>query len=169
MDNRSIWVYTYTGRLHLNPRYPSCQVQIPHLTVKTISLGLDILVVRDYADPTIIHVFDLLPSASRQDEPFVVKNKTPLTEISICRNGNSEDQYLVFIDMNRDLYITNVRTGPEFIIYKIGTQVVSVMWGSESNILIGLHDSSYSIWYCPGEACIDPTLIQLTTITLETK
>lgn len=49
----------------------------------------------------------------------------------------------------------------------IGTQVMSVMWASESNILIGLHDACYSIWYCPGEASIDPTVIALTTVTFD--
>lgn len=48
-----------------------------------------------------------------------------------------------------------------------GTQVSSAMWGSDTNILVGLHDDCYSIWYCPGEACMDPTVIALTTLTFE--
>lgn len=48
-----------------------------------------------------------------------------------------------------------------------GTQVLSAMWSSETNILVGLHDDCYSIWYCPGEACMDPTVIALTTLTFE--
>jgi len=54
LDASSIWVYTYTGRLHLNPRYPGSQAQIPLLTWRSLSLGLDVLAVRDNADPTII-------------------------------------------------------------------------------------------------------------------
>lgn len=46
-----------------------------------------------------------------------------------------------------------------------GTQVLSTMWASEANILVGLHDASYTIWYCPGEACTDPTVIALTKYT----
>lgn len=41
------------------------------------------------------------------------------------------------------------------------------MWASESNILVGLHDACYSVWYCPGEACADPTVISLTTVTFD--
>lgn len=52
LDATSIWVYTYTGRLHLNPRYPGSQAQIPLLNGRNISLGLDTLVIRDYSDTT---------------------------------------------------------------------------------------------------------------------
>lgn len=52
-------------------------------------------------------------------------------------------------------------------VYKIGSQVSDCMWSADSNILVGLHDGSYSIWYCAGEACTDPTLIALTTVTLD--
>lgn len=168
VDHTSIWVYTYTGRLHLNPRFPGSQAQIPNLIAKCITLGVDILALRDNADQTIIHVFDLLPGASRQDEPFTITSKTNIIEVALCRAGTSEDQFLVYIDMDRDLYLTNVRNSPDFTIYKIGTQVMSVMWATESNILVGMHDSCYSVWYCPGEASIDPTLIALTTVSHET-
>lgn len=48
-----------------------------------------------------------------------------------------------------------------------GTQVLSTIWATESNILVGLHDASYSIWYCPGEACMDPTVVALTKVTVD--
>lgn len=169
VDNNSIWVYTYTGRLHLNPRYSGSQTQVASLNSNCISLGLDILVIRDYSDQTVIHVFYLIPGANRQDEPLKIKSKNPVTAVSMCRAGGSDDQYLVFIDVNRDLFLTSIVSGTDFPTYKIGTQVLSVMWASESNILVGLHDSCYSVWYCPGEASSDPTLIALTTLTFETR
>lgn len=168
VDNNSIWVYTYTGRLHLNPRYSGSQTQVVSLNSNCISLGLDILVIRDYSDQTVIHVFYLIPGANRQDEPLKIKSKNPVTAVSMCRAGGNDDQYLVFIDVNRDLFLTSIVSGTDFPTYKIGTQVLSVMWASESNILVGLHDSCYSVWYCPGEASSDPTLIALTTLTFET-
>ncbi|XP_021700852.1 intraflagellar transport protein 80 homolog [Aedes aegypti] len=168
VDNTSVWIYTYTGRLHLSPRFPASQSQIPHLNSRCISLGLDTLAIRDYSDQSIIHIFDLLPSASRQEDPYTIQSKSPLVEIAVCRFGNPDDQYLVFIDVNRDLFITSVRSAPDYTIHKIGTQVCTVMWSSDTNILVGLHDSCYSVWYCPGEACTDPTLIALTTFTFDT-
>lgn len=50
LDSTSIWIYTYTGRLHVNPRYPGSQAQISTLNWRNLSLGLDTLVVRDNAD-----------------------------------------------------------------------------------------------------------------------
>ncbi|XP_028898144.1 intraflagellar transport protein 80 homolog [Zeugodacus cucurbitae] len=200
LDATSIWVYTYTGRLHLNPRYPGLQAQVPLLTWRAVSLGLDVLAIRDNSDNTVIHIFDLVPGASRQYEPHSLRAKTQISEISACRAGTLDDQYLVLIDNNRELYITETRnlnssggasgggvgggnglgavagvngntergrTNNSGEIYKIGTQVTTVMWGSETNILVGVHDTCYSIWYCPGEGAADPTLIALTTITID--
>ena len=168
MDSTSIWIYTYTGRLHLNPRFPGFQSQIPHLSIKCVSLGLDTLAIRDYADQTIIHIFDLLPGATRQEEPYTINSKSTVIEVDVCRFGNPDDQYLVFIDVNHDLFITCVRSSPDYVVHKIGTQVTTAMWSTDTNILVGLHDSCYSVWYCPGEACADPTLIALTTFTYDT-
>lgn len=150
-----------------------------------------------------IHVFDLVPGASRQYEPHSLRAKTQISEISASRAGTLDDQYVVLIDNNRELYITetrnlnssvgsagggvggvngfgsvvgvntipersiNGRTNNSRKIYKIGTQLTTVMWGSETNILVGVHDTCYSIWYCPGEGAADPTLIALTTITVD--
>ncbi|XP_030383266.1 intraflagellar transport protein 80 homolog [Scaptodrosophila lebanonensis] len=181
LDNTSIWVYTYTGRLHLNPRYPGSQAQIPLLNWRCLSLGLDVLAIRDNSDTTILHLFDLIPGASRQYEPHSLRAKQQLSEIATCRAGTVDDQFVVFIDTNRELYITEARnlngtteragngaTSSPGEIYKIGTQVIAVKWASETNILVGVHDSCYSIWYCPGEGAADPTIIALTTVTIDT-
>lgn len=168
VDASSIWVYSYTGRLHLNPRYAGSQAQVALLTKSCISLGLDYIAIRDTSDHTLVHIFDLLPGATRQDEPHAIKSKTSILELAVCRAGNNDNQYLCFIDANRDLFLVSIASGPDFAVNKIGTQVISGMWSSDSNIYVGLHDACYSVWYCPGEACIDPTLIALTTVTYDT-
>lgn len=127
------------------------------------------MAVRDTTDHTVIHVFDLLPGATRQDEPHSIRSKTFITEVAVSRAGQADNQYLAYIDVNRDLYIVHIQTAPDFIINKIGTQVIAGMWSSDSNIYVGLHDSCYSVWYCPGEACSDPTLIALSTVTYDTR
>lgn len=126
------------------------------------------LAVRDFADQSVVHVFDLLPGASRQEDANQMKHKQVINEVCVNRAGSAEDQYLVFIDSNRDLYLTAIRSGPDYGLHKIGTQVTAVMWSSECNVLVGLHDSCYSIWYCPGEAFSDPSLISLTTLSYDT-
>ncbi|KAH8248694.1 hypothetical protein KR032_002292 [Drosophila birchii] len=171
LDASSIWVYTYTGRLHLNPRYPGSQAQIPLLTWRSLSLGLDVLAIRDNSDLTLLHLFDLIPGASRQYDPHSLRAKQPLAEIAACRAGTPDDQFVAFIDSNRELFVSesrNLSGERNDEIYKIGTQLTAIKWASETNILVGVHDSCYSIWYCPGEGAADPTIISLTTITLDT-
>ncbi|KAH8271674.1 hypothetical protein KR044_000925 [Drosophila immigrans] len=175
LDASSIWVYTYTGRLHLNPRYPGSQAQLPLLNWRSISLGLDVLAIRDNSETTLLHLFDLIPGASRQYEPQSLRAKQQLAEIAACRAGNADDQFIAFIDSNRELYISETKSqsggnssGGSAEIFKIGTQLTAIKWASETNILVGVHDSCYSIWYCPGEGAADPTIIALTTITLDT-
>lgn len=68
---------------------------------------------------------------------------------------------LVRVRQRIDTYYSQWKTFEIFT----GTQVLATMWASESNILVGMHDSSYSIWYCPGEASSDPTVIALTKVT----
>lgn len=132
-------------------------------------MGVDMLAIRDLADATTLHVFDLLPGASRQEDAYQIKHKQLITDICVNRIGNVDDQYIVFIDTNRDLYLTVIRNGnSDYSLHKIGTQVTAVLWSSECNVLVGLHDSCYSIWYCPGEACADPALIALTTLSFDT-
>ncbi|KAH8376894.1 hypothetical protein KR093_001935 [Drosophila rubida] len=175
LDASSIWVYTYTGRLHLNPRYPGSQAQLPLLNWRSISLGLDVLAIRDNSETTLLHLFDLIPGASRQYEPQSLRAKQQLAEIAACRAGHADDQFVAFIDSNRELYISETKSSNggsassgSAEIYKIGTQLTAIKWASETNILVGVHDSCYSIWYCPGEGAADPTIIALTTITLDT-
>ncbi|EDV54504.1 intraflagellar transport protein 80 homolog [Drosophila erecta] len=171
LDALSIWVYTYTGRLHLNPRYPGSQAQIPLLTWRSLSLGLDVLAIRDNSDPTVLHLFDLVPGASRQYDLHSLRAKQHLLQIAACRAGTPDDQFVAFIDSNRELFVSesrNLNGERTDEIYKIGTQLTAIMWASETNILVGVHDSCYSIWYCPGEGASDPTIIALTTITLDT-
>lgn len=168
MDNSSIWVYTFSGRLLLNPRFPGSQAQIPQMNRHHISLGLDTLAIRDVQELRTIYTFNLLPSASMQYESTTISCKSSVASIFACKAGSSDDQYLAVIDCNKEFFITSTKSGSDNNeMFKIGTEVIDAIWGNETNILVGLHDNSYSIWYCPGESAADPTLIALTTVTLD--
>lgn len=168
MDNSSIWVYTFSGRLLLNPRFPGSQAQIPQMSRHHISLGLDTLAIRDVQELRTIYTFNLLPSASMQYESSTINCKSSISSIYACKSNSSDDQYLAIIDCNKEFFITSTKSGSDASeIYKIGTEVIDAIWGNETNILVGLHDNSYSIWYCPGESAADPTLIALTTVSLD--
>jgi len=141
------------------------QISEEAYSARSLSLGLDVLAIRDNSDPTVLHLFDLIPGASRQYDPHSLRAKQQLVQIAACRAGSPEDQFVAFIDSNRELFVSESRNlNSERIdeIYKIGTQLTAIMWASETNILVGVHDSCYSIWYCPGEGASDPTIIALT-------
>lgn len=115
-----------------------------------------------------IHVFDHMPGASRQDVPHSLQCRLQVLELALNRADTSDHQYLAFIDVNRDLNISAIRNPNEFTPTKIGTQLKAILWSSDTNILAGLHDDHYSVWYCAGEAHLDSTLITITTVTVET-
>lgn len=167
VDNAGIWIYSYSGRLHLNPRFPGVQSQLHQLSHKTISLGNNLVAIRDSGDHSQIYIFDHLPGASRQDEPYSLQSRTLVNTIALNR-ASTDGQYLAVLDVNRDLYITSVRNQNEFALFKIGNQVNHMIWGSDTNILAGLQEDRYSVWYCAGEASFDQSLTSLTTTVHET-
>lgn len=69
----------------------------------------------------VIHVFDLIPGASRQNDVITCHAKTTVQQIAVSRAGTMDDQYLIFIDTNRDIFCTSLKNGSNFEIYKIGT------------------------------------------------
>lgn len=64
-----------------------------------------------------------MPGATRQTEPIVYQTKTVVQQIAVSRGGNQNDQYLIFIDGNRDIFCAALKTDANFEIYKIGEVV----------------------------------------------
>lgn len=156
--------------MHLNPRYPGHQSQLPYLSRDCISLGINFLALRDAINTQTVHVFDHLPGATRQDVPHSFQSPTPVGMLALSRAATPNDQYLAVVDESGDLYISSVRSPNEFSARKIGSQVTQLKWASDTNILVTLHggEDSYSVWYCPGEAhLIDTLLVAVTTETKE--
>lgn len=52
LDPQGLWVYTYAGRLHMTPKYAGVQVQAGQLDGQSVSMGMQLLAVRDEADRT---------------------------------------------------------------------------------------------------------------------
>lgn len=47
IDSLAVSVYTYSGRLHLSPKFPGLSTQIQFLNEKFVSLGLWAIAIRD--------------------------------------------------------------------------------------------------------------------------
>lgn len=67
-------------------------------------------------------MFDLIPGASRQNEVTTCHTKTTVQQIAVSRAGTNDDQYLIFVDSNRDIFCTSLRNGANFVIHKIGNE-----------------------------------------------
>lgn len=67
-----------------------------------------------------IHIFDLVPGALRQTDAPVLQTKTNVQQIVVSRAGTASDQYLVYIDGNRDIFCVSLSSDSNFVIYKIG-------------------------------------------------
>lgn len=61
-----------------------------------------------------------MPGASRQTEPNSIQTKVQIKQIAVSRAGKQDDQYIVFIDNNRDLFGAEMRNDSEFEMEKIG-------------------------------------------------
>lgn len=67
-----------------------------------------------------VRIFDMMPGATRQSDSLTIQNKANIGQVFVSRGGNQDEQFLVFIDVNRDLFCTTAVTGSNVDIYKIG-------------------------------------------------
>lgn len=96
-----IQVFTYDGKLRSSPKYPGLRAEF--LTPQNISIMKDILAVKDRADETLIHLFDVNSGA-----PFgegSIKHVTDILEIGLSQSVNSSIRQLIVLDKNRELHI----------------------------------------------------------------
>nr|XP_002194885.4 intraflagellar transport protein 80 homolog isoform X2 [Taeniopygia guttata] len=160
VDGGGLYLYSYEGRLISSPKYPGMRTDI--LNALTVSLSNDTLAVRDKADEKVIYIFEALSGKPLGDgKPLT--HKTEIVEIALDQKGLTSERKIAFIDKNRDLFITSVkRFGKEQKIVKIGTMVQSLAWNDTSNILCGIQDSKFTVWYYPNTVYVDKDLLPKT-------
>ncbi|NXC25987.1 IFT80 protein, partial [Campylorhamphus procurvoides] len=160
VDGGGLYLYSYEGRLISSPKYPGMRTDT--LNAQTVSLSNDTLAVKDKADEKVIYIFEALSGKPLGDgKPLT--HKTEIVEIALDQKGLTSERKIAFIDKNRDLYITSVkRFGKEQKIVKIGTMVQSLAWNDTSNILCGIQDSRFTVWYYPNTVYVDKDLLPKT-------
>ncbi|XP_041261975.1 intraflagellar transport protein 80 homolog isoform X2 [Onychostruthus taczanowskii] len=160
VDGGGLYLYSYEGRLISSPKYPGMRTDI--LNALTVSLSNDTLAVRDKADEKVIYIFEALSGKPLGDgKPLT--HKTEIVEIALDQKGLTSERKIAFIDKNRDLFITSVkRFGKEQKIVKIGTMVQSLAWNDSCNILCGIQDSRFTVWYYPNTVYVDKDLLPKT-------
>ncbi|XP_067322127.1 intraflagellar transport protein 80 homolog isoform X2 [Anolis sagrei] len=160
VDGGGIYLYSYEGRLISSPKFPGMRTDI--LNAQAISLSNDTLAVRDKSDEKVIYLFDPL-SGKPLGDGKPLSHKTEIIEIALDQKGHTNERKIAFIDKNRDLYITSVkRFGKEQKVIKIGTMVHTLAWNDNCNILCGLQDTRFTVWYYPNVVYVDKDLLPKT-------
>ncbi|XP_015262731.1 PREDICTED: intraflagellar transport protein 80 homolog [Gekko japonicus] len=160
VDGGGIYLYSYEGRLISSPKFPGMRTDI--LNAQTVSLSNDTLAVRDKSDEKVIYLFETL-SGKPLGDGKPLSHKTEILEIALDQKGLTNERKIAFVDKNRDLYITSVkRFGKEQKIIKIGTMVHTLAWNDTCNILCGLQDTRFTVWYYPSVVYVDKDLLPKT-------
>uniref|UniRef100_A0A3Q3BNH0 Intraflagellar transport 80 homolog (Chlamydomonas) n=1 Tax=Kryptolebias marmoratus TaxID=37003 RepID=A0A3Q3BNH0_KRYMA len=160
VDGSGLYTFSYEGRLISSPKFPGMRADI--LNAQSVSLSNDTLAVRDKSDEKVILFFDVLTGKALGDgKPFT--HKMEVVEIALDQCGPSTERKVALIDKNRDLYLTSVRhLGREPKVCKIGSMVHSMAWNNSANILCGIQDSQFTVWYHPSVVFTDKELLPKT-------
>lgn len=160
VDNTSIYIYSYDGRLVCSPKIPGLRTDL--LNQQTVSLSEDTLAIRDKTNEKLIHLFEVLSGKSVGDgKPLT--HETEVMEIALDKAGSATERRLAIVDRNRDLYLTQVRVfGTARKTVKLGTMIDSLAWNDESNMLAALADGKLIVWYYPNAAYVDKSLLPKT-------
>ncbi|XP_077899707.1 intraflagellar transport protein 80 homolog isoform X3 [Ictidomys tridecemlineatus] len=160
VDGGGIYVYSYEGRFISSPKFPGMRTDI--LNAQTVSLSNDTIAIKDKADEKIIFLFEASTGKPLGDGKLL-SHKNEILEIALDQKGLTNDRKIAFIDKNRDLYITSVkRFGKEEQIIKLGTMVHTLAWCDTCNILCGLQDTRFTVWYYPNTVYVDRDILPKT-------
>ncbi|XP_041119958.1 intraflagellar transport protein 80 homolog isoform X2 [Polyodon spathula] len=163
VDGAGIYLFSYEGRLISTPKFPGMRTDI--LNAQTVSLSNDTVAIRDKADEKVIFFIDALSGKPLGDgKPLT--HKMEIMEVALDQSGSANERKIAIVDKNRDLYITSVRRfGKEQNIIKIGTMVYTMAWNDSANILSGIQNSFFTVWYYPNTVYVDKDLLPKTIYT----
>lgn len=160
VDGAGLYTFSYEGRLISSPKFPGMRADI--LNAQGVSLSNDTIAIRDKSDEKVILLFDALTGKALGDgKPLT--HKLEVVEIALDQCGPSTERKIALIDKNRDLYLTSVRhLGREPKICKMGSMIHSMAWNDAANILCGIQDNQFTVWYYPSAVFTDKELLPKT-------
>ncbi|XP_061707628.1 intraflagellar transport protein 80 homolog [Cydia pomonella] len=166
VERTGVSIYSYMGRLLASPRWGA---RPDTLGRSALSLGPDALAAIDQTDRKLIHVFDLptglIVRSSTDNTTTKLTHKMTVSTIALSQTGPISERQLALLDYNRDLYVATVKDNkPKFV--KLGSQILSIAWSAETELLVGLRASSAVAWCCP-KAATQPDWLALTTVNKE--
>ncbi|KAK1790557.1 hypothetical protein P4O66_014018 [Electrophorus voltai] len=162
-DGGGIYVYSYEGRLVSSPKFPGMRTDI--LNAQSASLSNDTIAIRGKSDEKVVYLFDAQTGKALGDgKPLV--HKMEVMEVALDQCGPSSERKIALIDKNRDLYVLAVRRlGRDQTLHKLGTMVHTMAWNDSANILCGIQDAQFTVWYYPNVVFVDKGLLPKTLFT----
>ncbi|XP_072320219.1 intraflagellar transport protein 80 homolog [Eucyclogobius newberryi] len=156
VDGAGLYIISYEGRLVCSPKFPGMRADI--LNAQGISLSNDTIALRDKSDEKVIYLFDALTGKGFGDgKPLT--HKMEVVDVALDQCGPFSERKIAFIDKNRDLYLTSVHHGRQPKICKIGSMVHCMQWNDSANILCGIQDNQFTVWYYPSVVFVDKELL----------
>mmetsp|Transcript_10377 Transcript_10377/g.19632 ORF Transcript_10377/g.19632 Transcript_10377/m.19632 type:complete len:756 (+) Transcript_10377:193-2460(+) len=160
VDNfNGISIYTYEGRQVSNPKFQGLRTEF--LNHESISLSNDTMAVIDRSDSKAVRFFD---SATGKQIGEPVTHNLEICELALNLAGANTERKLVFIDRNRDLYITPILK-PQLV--KMATMCDSAVWSESTDMLGTMIDQKLVVWYYPGAMFVDKDLVGKTKFIKE--
>uniref|UniRef100_A0A1A7YHY2 Intraflagellar transport 80 homolog n=1 Tax=Iconisemion striatum TaxID=60296 RepID=A0A1A7YHY2_9TELE len=160
VDGSGLYTFSYDGRLISSPKFPGMRADI--LNAQSVSLSNDTIAIRDQNDEKVILFFDIM-SGKPVGDGKPITHKLEVVEMALDQCGQSNERKIAFIDKNRDLYLTYVRhLRKEPKVCKIGSMVHSMAWNDSANILCGIQDNQFTVWYDPSVVFTDKELLPKT-------
>jgi len=162
MDNvNGVVVYNYEGLQVSNPRFTGLRPEF--LNRHTVALANDCVAILDRADNKMIKCFD---AATGKALAGNIAHKTDIVQFALNQyETNIVDRRIAILDRNRDLFITPVvpQSGIFRGMYKLQTQVDTMMWNDTSDMLCAIADGRLFVWYYPNVVFVDRDLLPSTT------
>ncbi|CAH2067408.1 unnamed protein product, partial [Iphiclides podalirius] len=141
-------VYSYTGRLLASPQIGS---RMEARGRSAISLGPDTLASIDQTNPTFIHVYDLptatysISRVTADSNVTKIKHSIAACSVALSQTGPINERQIAIIDRRRDLYVITVKD-PKQKPVVLSRAILSVMWSTESELLVGLRKENIVCW-----------------------
>mmetsp|Transcript_9747 Transcript_9747/g.36287 ORF Transcript_9747/g.36287 Transcript_9747/m.36287 type:complete len:855 (-) Transcript_9747:37-2601(-) len=164
-----VQTFSYEGRLISNPKFTGLRTEF--LNKDNLGLSNDYLAIVDKAQGQSkqIRIFDIQTGKQIMDP---VIHNMEIMEVHLNQMGSSDNRMLAFVDRNRDLYITllksrNLPDLHEFVNYKICTMVDSVSWNDSTDMLVACSDQKLTVWYYPLMFYVDKDLLPKVRATKE--
>lgn len=117
-----------------------------------------------YCSVSALHLIDLTSNRQTTTLP-PIHHGQDILQVALSQTGGHESRLVAFVDRNRDVYLSAIRTRDNRRPGKLGTMVSSISWGTEASLLAGLRDSILSVWCCPQALYFDNHLLRRTTFS----